>query len=194
MTPKRVNVLLKASLIALVVITSAGLYLANQKLVNVANTTSRLHSEIELSQKQVEAYNLTKIKVESLGYVDELANKVLPASSEQSVVVAELSQFAARSKLSVAQISFPDSTGPKPQSSAGIPKGVTSVPISIQFKDGTKYENILEFLRYVEKNQRKMQVVDIDLKPNDEDRSQLSSVTIVLNLYVKSVSAAEKKQ
>ncbi len=194
MTPKLVNRILRISLIALVVITIAGLYFANRRLVEIANNTSRLRSQIELSQKQVEAYNLTKIKVESLGYVDELANKVLPTNTEQSAVVAELSSFADRSGLTVAQINFADTTSSKTQTPATTPKGVTPIPISIQFKEGAKFENILEFLRYIEKNQRKTQVVNIDLKPNDKDRSLLSSVTVRINLYTKSVTATEKKQ
>lgn len=194
MTPKKMNTVLKIALILLIVATTAGLYFANQKLSAIANKTSRLRAEIELSQKQLDAYNLTKVKVDTLGYANELASKVLPENTEQSVVVAEVSQFAQRAKLSVAQISFADKDTTAKNKKTTISKDVTVVPISVQFKEGSRYENILEFLRYVENNQRRMQVVNIDLKPDDKDRSQLSTVTVLMNLYVKKAANEEKKQ
>lgn len=195
MTPKKMNTLLKAALVVLLVVTIAGLYFANQKLVAIANKTSRLRAEIELSQKQLDAYSLTKVKVDTLGYANELATKVLPDSTEQSAVVAEVSQFALRARLGVSQISFADKDVVVPATNGKKvtpPKDVTIIPISVQFKEGSKYENILEFLRYVENNQRRMQVVNINLKPSDKDRTQLSTVTVLMNLYVKKTE--EKKQ
>lgn len=195
MTPKKMNTLLKAALVVLLVVTIAGLYFANQRLVAIANKTSRLRAEIELSQKQLDAYSLTKVKVDTLGYANELATKVLPDSTEQSAVVAEVSQFALRARLGVSQISFADKDVAAPVTNGKKvtpPKDVTIIPISVQFKEGSKYENILEFLRYVENNQRRMQVVNINLKPSDKDRTQLSTVTVLMNLYVKKIE--EKKQ
>jgi Tfp pilus assembly protein PilO len=184
-------------LAALVVTIGVGLFFANKKLTAVAQTTSRLRAEIDLTQKQVDSFNLTKIKVESLGYANDLAGKVLPDDSEQSTVIAELSQFAKRANLAVAQISFADKdtvpTGSPGAKKTAIPKGVTVVPIAVKFKEGARYENLLQFLQYVENNQRRMQIVNIDLKPNDKDRAQLSSVTVVMNLYVKATQE-EKKQ
>jgi hypothetical protein len=193
MTPKKMNTILKVVLGLLILVTIGGLYFANRKLVDIANATSKMRAEIELSQKQLDAYTLTKIKVESLDYANGLAAKVLPDSVEQSVIVAEVSEFALRANLGVSQIGFPDkaSSANTNGKKTATPKGVDITPITIQFKEGAKYENILEFLRYVENNQRRMQVVNIDLKPDEKDRSQLSTVTVLMNLYVKKKSEAK---
>ena len=197
MTPKRMNQILKIFLILLCVITIAGLYFADRKLAALANETARLKAEVEVSQKQIDSYTITKAKVENLQYVEELASQVLPKDDEQSTVVAELSQFALRSQLSVSEITFPEGSTAAKNSAAKstkvVPKGVDVIPITVRFKEGSSYNNLLSFLRLVENNRRKTQVTNVDLKPDTEDRSVLSEVTVELNLYAKEPSTAAEK-
>lgn len=195
MTPKRMNIILIGLLAVLILGTLAGLYFANQKMTNLARETSKLSADIEVSKKRIDAYTLTKIKVESLDYVGDLADKVLPESQEQSVVVAELSQFALRSRLTVAGIEFVESpsSNSKSKKKSSAPKGVEVVPIIIKFNDA-RYDDLLEFLRTIEGNRRKMQVNNINLKPNEDNRSVLSEVSVALNLYVRKAVSQEKKQ
>lgn len=196
MTPKRMNTILIGILVVLVLLTGAGIFFANKQLTNTANETAKLSADIEVSKKQIDTYGITKIKVDSLDYVGDLANKVLPESQEQSVVVAEISQFAQRSRLTLAGIEFvekPSSRSSKSKKST-VPKGVVVTPIIVKFS-GVKYEQLLEFLRTIESNQRKMQVTSINLEPNEEDRSILTEVSVAINLYVKKPdTAAEKKK
>lgn len=194
MTPKKMRTMLLACLGLLIAATIAGLYFANRQLTGLAGETSRLAADIEVSKKQIDSYTLTKIKVDSLEYVGDLANKVLPEDKEQSAVVAELSQFALRSRLTLAGIEFADSvksSGDKKKST--VPKGVEVIPIVVKFNDA-RYENLLEFLRSVETNRRKMQVNNINLKPDAEDRAILSEVSVAINLYAKKPASEEKKQ
>ncbi len=189
MTTKRVHQILLA-VTALAIVTSLlGLFLANSKLTKLADQTAIKKAEIQVTQSQIEAYEKTKLSVQSLDYVDELANKVLPAGKDESSIVAELSQFAQRSKLSVEQITFNEVTTTKSTSkdktTTVIPKGVTVVPITVQLKSGGKFENLLEFLKSIEGNQRTMQVTNITLGPDEEDRTRLSQITVAINLYTK---------
>lgn len=188
MTPKKMNTFLKLSLTLLVVLVVIGLYFANQKLTTLAHDTARLKAKIEVSQKQIGVYEQAKQQVDSLGYVDELANKVLPERENQSVVVAELSQFALRSRLSVAQITFPQDTkklNPGSKTTVKTPAGVAVVPAVIEFKEGTKYENVLEFLRTIENNRRKMQVTNVSFTPDEENKAVFSKVSVSMNLYTR---------
>jgi Tfp pilus assembly protein PilO len=184
MTPSRLNLILKIGLGVAILIAGGVIYLADQQLARVAQETSRLKAETEIQHKQLSIYEKTKSKVESLSYVDDLADKVLPSTPDQSVVVAELSQFAVRSNLSVAQISFTElpATTKKPVKAPG---GVTITPLTVQLKAGARYDDLLKFLNQIEQNRRKMQVSDISLSPDAKDRSKLSQVTVVLNLYSK---------
>ena len=190
MTPRKMNFGLKVALAILFVLTVAGLYFANLKLTKVATETSRLKAQTEIGNQQILAYEKTQKKISALGYIDELAAKVLPADAEQSLVVAELSQFALRSRLAVDQITFAStdasaSRAPVKNAKNTIPKGVSVIPINIKFQSGAKYEYLLDFLKSLESNRRKMQVTNISLTPDLKDRTKLSRVSLDMNLYVK---------
>jgi Tfp pilus assembly protein PilO len=198
MTPRKMNYVLKGMIVLLLIVTGVGLYFANQKLTSTASETSKLKAQVEIGQKQLKTYEATKAKVDSLDYVEDLASKVLPQEQEQSLTVAELSQFATRSRLAVSEITFAEtgskSKTTKSKTKTAIPKGVTVIPLTIKFKSGSKFDYLLEFLKSVEENRRKMQVTNISLTPNETDRSLLESVSVDINLYVRDSSSTEKKQ
>lgn len=193
MTPRLMNKLLKGMLIIVALLLVAILYLGDKRVASVAEKTSRLKAVVEVNQQQIKVYEQTKNKVSTLGYVNDLANKVLPADKEQSAIVAEISEFAKRSNLSISQITFSEvakNTGTKSttKTSLVIPKGVQVIPVTILMQSGASYNDVLDFLRTVESNQRKMQLTSINLKPNLEDRQILEQVNITMNLYAKPAS------
>ncbi|MBP9738558.1 type 4a pilus biogenesis protein PilO [Candidatus Saccharibacteria bacterium] len=199
MTPRLLNKVLKITLVVLIVSSVGVLYLGDKQVVRVANETARLKAQVDVNEKQLSTYKKTKVKVDSLGYVNDIANKVLPAEKEQSAIVAEVSQFALRSSLGIEQIAFVEvpktaSGTSKSKSKIAIPKGVEVVPITVQFKPGSKYQNILDFLESVENNRRKMQVTNINLKPDPTNGQLLNQVTVSMNLYAKQAEVAKVKQ
>ena len=196
MTPQRIHQLLRSLLILLIGATFLGLYAANQKLTNIAEQTAKLKAETVINQQQLSIYQKTKAQVDSLNYVSDLANKVLPADKDQSAIVAEVSEFALRSGLTISQINFTDGTKPTTggtKNSLVIPKGVTVVPITVQLQSGAKYDNLLTFLKTIEDNRRKSQVTNITLTPDSKDRSRLSQVTIAFNLYTQKIASGSTK-
>ncbi len=205
MTPRSMNQVLKVIIVLLVIGTISGLYFANKKLVTIAQDTSKLKADVAVGDKQLKTYQQTKIQVDELSYVNELANTVLPANQDQSAIVAELSEFANRSGLTVSQITFSDTSKaatsaapPSSSSAAGktaltVPKGVLVVPVEIQLKSGSKYSNLLSFLKTIESNRRKSQVTNITLTPDSKDRANLSQVSIALNLYTQQPKAGTQK-
>lgn len=196
MTPRRMNTVLIAILALLVVGAGGFVFFANDSLTKTAQHTSRLMADIEVAEKQIKTYSATKQRVESLGYVNELAAKVLPDSEEQSVVVTELSTFAQREELVVSGIEFVDSPVAKKSSDKskkdGTPKDVEVVSVVMKLKE-VPYNRLLKFLDSVEGNQRKMQITNLSLKPDEDDREVLTEVSVALNLYVKKAAAEEKK-
>lgn len=195
MTPTRMNTLLKITLVVCIVVGIGVLYFANGKLTQVAQQTARLKADALIGQKQIETYQKTKTQVESLSYVDDLANRVLPPDKDQSAIVAEVSEFALRSGLTINQITFNDTAkSAKPaKGSITIPKGVNTVPVSLQFAAGAKYDKVLNFLKTLEDNRRKSQVTNISLTPDSKDRSRLSQVTIAFNLYFRQSVGSTKQ-
>lgn len=188
MTPKKMNKLLIGLISLSIALIAVGLYFANTKLTATAETTAKNKAELEITNAQISSYKITQSKVSSLSYVEELADTVLPAAKDESAIVAELSQFALRSRLSVAEISFAEpatTTKADPKAKSAAPKGVNVVPISVKLKAGAQYNNLLEFLKLVENNRRTMQVTNISITPDEENRAVLSDISIAINLYTR---------
>lgn len=202
MTPRRMNHVLKITILVFVIGVAAGIYFADKQLKSIATDTARLRAQVEIGDKQLTTYQATKQKVDSLSYVQELAGKVLPEQQEQSLTVAEISQFALRARLTVEDITFVDTTktnttktkSTDKKAKSTIPKGVSVIPMSIKFQDGSRYDYLLEFLKSVEDNRRKMQVTNISLTPDADNRALLKSVTVELNLYVRSQEKTTEKK
>ncbi len=202
MTPRRMNHVLKITILLLVIVVAGGIYFADKQLKSIASDTARLRAQVEIGDKQLTTYQATKQKVDSLSYVQELAGKVLPEQQEQSLTVAEISQFALRARLTVEDITFVDTTktnttktkSTDKKAKSTIPKGVSVIPMSIKFQDGSRYDYLLEFLKSIEDNRRKMQVTNISLTPDVDNRALLKSVTVELNLYVRSQEKTTEKK
>ncbi len=202
MTPRRMNHVLKITILLLAIGVAGGIYFADKQLKSIATDTARLRAQVEIGDKQLTTYQATKQKVDSLSYVQELAGKVLPEQQEQSLTVAEISQFALRARLTVEDITFVDTTktnttktkSTDKKAKSTIPKGVSVIPMSIKFQDGSRYDYLLEFLKSVEDNRRKMQVTNISLTPDVDNRALLKSVTVELNLYVRSQEKTTEKK
>lgn len=202
MTPKKMNLIMRCLVGVLVLATLAGLYFANQHLTALAEETARLEADVILQEKQLAAYEKTKSTVDSLQDIGSLAAKVLPDQQEQSLTVAELSDFAKRSSLRIKELTFEEPPAEekgkkkKDKEKTTIPKGVTITPVVISFQETARYDYFLDFLRAVEENRRKMQITNISLTPNEENRTLLDEVSVSLNLYVKNAEKAstEKKQ
>jgi len=185
MTPRKMNKLLKFSLLILAVLVLVGLYFADKKLQSVAQEISRLRAEIEISNQNLDNYELTKAKVAELNYVKELADDILPQTEEQSIIVAELSEFAKRANLSTGSIQFADeSSNSGSPTKKKAPAGVEIVPVAFNVSEEASYNNVLEFLRYIEGNRRKMQVTQVSLTPSSEGQN-IADLTVTLNLFVK---------
>lgn len=185
MTAKKMNVILKVMLVLMVVGVGAGLYFANKKLTNLAQSTSELKAKVEITEQQIKSYEITKAKITNLDYVDELASQVLPAQEDQSTVVAELTQFGRQTGLSVARIEFLEAARAGTTKKAATPAGVSVTPVTISIAAGGSYQNLLSYLTLLENNRRRSQVSNINLAPDDENPNRLSEVTISLNLYTK---------
>lgn len=195
MTPKKMNLVLKGSLVVLALATLGGLYFANQKLTTLALHTTQLKADIEVSNEKLKIYESTQAKIDQLSYVKDLAAEILPQNENQSAIVAELAEFARRSNLQTNSIEFISTDGKSTATSTGAktvapPTGVAIVPVSFAVSGGAKYDDVLTFLHYIEDNRRKMQVTQISLTPDTKNGDLLDNVNLSINLFVKKESTA----
>lgn len=199
MTPKKTNLILKIILAVLALLVTAALYFANLTMTELAEHTSKLKADIEVTGQQLESYEITKAKVDELSYVKNLAQKILPESENQSAIVAELSEFAKRSNLATNSITFDTAAASTSSASSSDaaktqkpPSGVEIVPVTFVVENGARYDDLLSFLKYIERNRRKMQVTQISLTPSPTDGDVLDDVTLSINLFVKKASTEKK--
>lgn len=182
---------LLAGIVAIIAAGAFGYYFFKEQLVAVGSDVGTLKAEQQTLKEQIKIYEDTKKKIEELDFVKELANSVLPISKEQANVVSELKNFVAQSGLTLQSITF---TGQDPKASVETTQteaveGLTDVrvlPAEVIIEAGADYGQILSLLRTIEKNQRKMQITDISLTPNRENKNTFSATTMSINIYLRS--------
>lgn len=196
MTPKKMKRMLWCCLLIIVFGVIAGLYLSNATLSSLANKTAKLRTESEVNQQKLSTYKTSRQRVEELDYINDLAQQILPAGYSQSSTIAELSQFALRSNLQVADITFDIPTEEDKKAarkekkdskdaSKKLPKGITVVPLTLTLQEGARYADVLDFLTTIEQNRRKMQVVTVNLTPSEGDGAVLDQVVLRISVYTR---------
>lgn len=204
MTPKKLNIILWSVLALLIVGVGGGLYFADGMLSSIAGDTTALKTQTAIDKKRIVVYGKNKTTYESQADTERLVKVMLPESLDQATVVAELAAFARLSGVSTANLAFqedPTATattgkGKKtPQQLAKeklIPKGTAATPVTFDIAKGARYENVINFLKILEKNQRKMLVTTINMTPDALDGNYLESVSMTLYLYTKAKAVEPK--
>lgn len=198
MTPKRASYVLGLVLLLVVGAGGGAFYLGDKSLQKKSLEISEEKANQEAVKTQLTIFEDSKEKVSKYGFVEELANKVLPESKLQSEVLAELTQFAANNGMTIQALTFSngDATATDPSISqtetiVGL-AGVRVLNASIQFANepAISYNNFLNFLHNVETNQRKMQVTTLSLSPNPDDSQLIASATVTVNIFLKDTAPA----
>jgi cell division protein FtsB len=155
---------------------------------------AKLKADQEAIRSQIDIYASARKKVEELRFVQDLADSVLPPSKEQANVVAELKKFITDSGLQFDSVAF---TGDNSKIVGGIGNsqteqveglaGVRILPTSVVIRAGATYQQVLKLLETIEQNQRKMQLTEITLVPNDESATAFSTITMTVNIYLRAV-------
>ena len=174
-------------------------YIFDKQLVDLNQSIADLKAEQESVKAQITIYEQTRTKVEELSFVKELSSSVLPIEKEQANTVAELRAFITEVGLTFDSLTF---TGPEVNvvtlSNAGTSQtelaegvaGVRQLPASVVIGAGATYTQLLELLEKIENNQRKMQVINLNLVP-DETGERFSTISIGLNIYLSNPGALQ---
>lgn len=167
-------------------------YLLDGQLVELNATIGRLKAEQKAAKSQIGIYESTRTKVSELAFVEDLANSVLPNEKEQANTIAELRKFVIDSGMQFESISFAGSdqkaiaagriATTQTEKNDDLP-GVLLLPANVVIGPGASYDQVLSLLRTIETNQRKMQVTNLTLLP-DETGERFSSITLDVDIYL----------
>lgn len=206
MNSKRVFYGLIVVLVLTIVGGGAMLYEGDTMLAKQNDKLTKLKLEsASLDQVQASLINAKKDIVQ-YSAIESIAKTVVPQEKDQARTIREIVKLAAESKISIASITFPNSTlGNAPTAGAGAaqaaPTSVTQtkkveginnveqleITVSSETSKPIPYSSFIRFLEKLEQNRRTSQVATINIQPVPENRN-LVTFTLILNVYIKKAS------
>jgi hypothetical protein len=171
-------VLVVASLIISTVVGYYGIDFLNQEVSKTnavkADAETNLNAEL-YAQKAKKQFNNPEISK-----LSEYLSEVVPDNSYKNQFIADVYDYAAEAGVGVESLVYAS------LDSNSIPiKGTELVPVQLQLGSDMPYDNFISFVKKLENNLQQIQVVNIVLQPNAEDRSILQSASLTVNLYVE---------
>ncbi len=129
-------------------------------------------AQISNNEKSLDNFQTLEHALNQNKEVEDIAAKVLPQDKEQSVVIKEINKFATAADINLDDLTFVAGSGPTTTKTStptlttpsGL-KGVYVLKVQITGKN-TSINNMLDFMKLIEDNRRRMQVTSISIKPN----------------------------
>ena len=166
-----------------------GVYLFATKFVKQKSSeVAVVKADIESNELAINSYKDLEKSLGKSAELEAIAKEVLPQDKNQSVALNELEEFAKNAGISIKQVTFLTPTGKKTTgptlTSPSSLKGVAVLSVSVK-GDKMQYSQLLEFLRQIESNRRRMQVTSISLGPSSTQLGQLERADFTIDLYLK---------
>lgn len=185
MAPKKAFFIMLGALGLIVVLTTVGVYFGDRYLAKQAEVISDLKADDELQSTALINAQVTQEQLRKYGYIDLIAEEVLPGAKNQSEVLLIINEIGTAAGVDVDNYSFASTDGEPGDFTQTEPlEGASAIlvfPINVRFE--ATYSQILTWLKLAEQNQRKMQVESISISPPSEDNNKYG-VTVILNAFV----------
>lgn len=185
MTPKKVFFAMLGGIGLLILVAGIGVYLGDSYLAKQAEVISDLRADDGVLSTALINAQKTQDQLIKYGYIDLIAQEVLPGAKNQSEVLLIINDIGSKVGIDVDNYSFAATSGNPGDLTQTEPlEGASEVlvfPINVRFN--ATYPQILSWLRFAEQNQRKMQIESISISPPSEDNNKYN-VTIIINAFV----------
>lgn len=113
--------------------------------------------------------------------LSEYLAEVIPENSYRNQFIADVNKYAADSGIPLSSLSFSEA-------GAGIEAPVAeaeAISIQLQLGESVPYANLISFVKKLENNLQQVQVLSINLQPDEENRAILQSPSLTIALYVE---------
>lgn len=189
--PKKVFIVMLSALVASVLLTGGGLYMADRYLADQAETISDLRADDEILSVDLINSQRMREELKKYSYLDEVSDEILPDTKNQSEAILLINTMGKDAGINIDSYSFistVDKPGDKTQTEQlKDAPDILTFPITVKFT--SSYSQIISWLELAEKNQRKMQVSSVNITPSlDDDGNIIPSrfvSSIVVNAYVE---------
>jgi hypothetical protein len=170
--------------------------IADKTLKTVATDTSHTVADASASQNNLQNLQTLQRDLVSKKDIVTRAESIVAESRSyeyQNQIINDLKDYAARAGLSIIGIEF-DTAAAAPGSGAApsipapsttIVNGVKSTNVSITLQKSIDYISLLRFIKSIEQNLTKMQVLNIALSQTFDEQPSLSSDKLNIEVYIK---------
>ncbi len=156
-----------------------------------ATNVSDLLAERDAQREKIISLQKAELQTTEINSVNNLLDRLLPKEKNQETLILDII-YTATSKAgipfsSISTFSF--SGGGDPDKLSGtepykeVP-GVLVYPFNLQISN-ISYATLLNLLRYIETNDRIIQVANIQISPSKEVPGSISSVSLAMEAYVR---------
>lgn len=206
-SPVLVERLFLAALIVLAVLLIVNYAFATHLLKSQSEQLDRTKIEAEVGSNDIKTIQSATKKITEDADAFKRAESVVAQSKlykYQDQIIRDLQGYASHSNLKIGGYSFsssdtagssPSSPPPSPSSSPAAPAanapvtptptGVSSTTVTITLADSVKYIDFLNFLKLIENNVTRMQIVDINLTPDAQSGSKITSPSLSIIVYTR---------
>lgn len=203
MTATKLRALLCAGLVVTTGLTGGIFYLGQGQLATLATDVSRAIADANASQNNIELLKKTEQELEANRDVFARTGKVVADSKQynyQNVIVNDLNTYAQRYGLSITNIDFssgatggssatpaaPSTPGAGVEATPSAPaSSVRTVAVNVTLENPVDYDNLLRFVRAIERNLTKMQVANFSVTKSAENPNDVSTNSLSIELHVK---------
>lgn len=191
-------------IVLLIAIIIANFALATNLLSSQSKQADRTKIEAEVSNSDIEIIESAGQKLSDDPDAVQRAEALVAESrlyQYQNQIINDLQGYAARSSTKISGYSFSSgadagSTEAAPAANAAppaasqpgatsAPAGLSSTSVSISIDQNVSYINFLKFLKLIENNITRMQITDLSLTPDSENRKLLINPTLTIKVYTR---------
>ena len=179
LTPTRLRVILSFTLVLIILIGAGIFYLAYNKLGESASETGQRAATARESQDTLQRLQALRKELESKRDNIAQASSIIADGQNyayQDRLVNDLTIYATRANLTVKNISFssqPASSAAAattdPASELGSPVGLKKATVDITLGTPIKYQDLLNYLHYIELNLTKLKISRVVMTKSEED-------------------------
>lgn len=191
MDAKKLFKILLGGVAVVVVLFAFGYRTGLARLESGHQTIGTLEAKLEAVDEKLVLTQRTRTQLTQLEFIQTIASEVLPDSKGQPELVGQILLIAKQNGVTISSIQFassgnttqPDLTQAEPLE--GIP-GVYTLPLTLRANGD--YDDVLDMLRSIETNRRKIQTRSVNLKPilSSSGRPTTRVISdITLDVYVR---------
>jgi type II secretory pathway component PulM len=154
-------------LIAVVVVSTAGFYFAQDWLNNMANDISSNSTSADPSDSSAQALATIKTEIaKNKSAADKASSLISTSASYKDQMTKDINKYASQAGLSIKSINTN-----QPSRASDMGNNIKVGFASVTFNNPVSLQSLLQFLKGVESNTPKMQVSGIDITAQDSSKA-----------------------